>query len=61
MTFGWLRRGENADFFIGGGIVAILSQERAGLGWCFEIIDVPPVLPTADVGFRFHTTKRVPR
>jgi len=60
-TFGWLRRGENADFFVGGGLVAILSEEHACTGWCFDIVDTPPVLPTFDVGFRFHAPKHVPR
>jgi len=61
LTFGWLSRGENADFFIGGGLVAILSQEKACTGWCIDFVDIPPVLPTFDVGFRFHAPKHVPR
>ena len=60
LTFGWLRRGENTDFFIGGGLVAILSEEHPCTGWCIDV-DIPPVLPTFDVGFRFHTTSRVRR
>ena len=59
-TFGYLRRGENTDFFIGGGIIAILSEETACTGFCIDL-DTPPVLPTFDVGLRFHGTTRVPR
>jgi hypothetical protein len=57
-VFGWLRRLTYADFFIGGGLIALLAEDRPPCNGCIEFDPPPPILPTFDLGFRFHAAPR---